>query len=44
MMQLEYLQNELDSYIAGDCAFCGEAMIRALLSQVTEEKIKAWKI
>ena len=48
MMQLEYLQNELDSYIAGDCALCGEAMIRAvgtsLLSQVTEEEIKAWKI
>jgi len=41
MAQQEYLQNELDGYIAADCPLCGYVMIRSLsLPLISEDDAK----
>ncbi len=46
--QLEMLQNELDGYIAAECAFCGSVMIRLvgvpLIGVEDEEEAKLWTL
>jgi ribosomal protein S14 len=37
MSQQEYLQNELDGYVAADCPLCGYVMIRSLASPLVSE-------
>lgn len=46
--QIEYLQNEIDGYIAADCPLCGYVMIEMLscdfLTDKEIEEIKLWEI
>jgi hypothetical protein len=46
--QLEYLQSELDGYIAADCPYCGYAMIESLAETLIGEndlnEAKFWEL
>lgn len=45
--QLEYLQNELDSYVAADCPLCGYVMIQSLavpLIAASDEEAVSWAL
>ncbi len=48
MAQQEYLQNELDGYIAADCPLCGYVMIRSLsmplISSDDALEAKSWEL
>jgi hypothetical protein len=46
--QMEYLQNELDSYVAADCPLCGYVMIRSvavpLISEEEADEAASWAL
>jgi hypothetical protein len=46
MTQIDYLQGELDGYIAADCPLCGYAMIHniglPLISDKDREEAESW--
>ena len=48
LAQQEYLQNELDGYVAADCPLCGYLMIASLAQPlITEydiEEAKSWSL
>ena len=49
MIQQEYLQNEIDGYIAAECPLCGDAMVRSvgksLINEETKyEELRFWAI
>ena len=49
IIQQEYLQNELDGYVAAECPLCGDAMIRSLAQPLIAEadrynELRFWAI
>ena len=40
MIQQEYLQNEIDGYIAAECPLCGDAMVRSIGKSLINEETK----
>ena len=47
-MQLEFLKNELDGYVASDCPLCGFCVINSLkesiLTNESENEISSWSL
>ena len=40
IIQQEYLQNEIDGYIAAECPLCGDVMVRSIGKSLINEETK----